>query len=809
MAAGEPGAGALRQADALDLLRLVLDDATIGFALIDTDLRFVLVNPVLAAVNGVPVADHVGRHVTEVLPGLDHGVVDVLQHVLDTGEPLRDVEVSGRTLASAEYHTWLEDFYRVQGPDGRVAGVVAVLADVTAQRRSERRVAQILDSLGSFVGLCLPDGTLVEANRRALDAAGIDRADVVGRPFWETYWWTWHPDVAARLREAFAEAVAGTPVRYDADVRVAGGLITIDFQLVPVVEDGEVVAVVPSATDVTARRRSVEQALALAALARRLNASATVRDVVREVLDAAAAVLGGRYTTVALVTPAGDAVELHQTDSLDSDLRSRYRVLSLDAPVHICRAIRENRTVALVDPVRAEDVGGDEASAEQLRADRAAAGVAASSAVPFVGADGVPFGALGMGWATAAEYDDHEVRARLATVAELCGQAFDRARLADAQVVASGRSAALSTLAADLASAGTLDQVHRAVAERTPPVVGASSARLTAGDGPVRDPAPEAAGGAVAVPAVRLLPLRDNQDVVIGALEVRWQVPTVLGPVLRDTLDTVAELVGQTLERARLHAAEHELVEGLQRRLLRPLPSPPGLDVHGSYRSAQTDVGIGGDFYDGLELPDGRLVVVVGDVSGHGVEAAADMAQLRTATFTLVAAGVGLAELFPRADAVLGRVADLSLATAAAAIVDPRAGTVTYVHAGHPPWVLRTPDGIVRVLEGGRGPLLGVGAEHAQPDVVGFPPGSVLVGYTDGLVEDRDEDLDHGIERLVTTLAASTADGVPPAGVLTGRLLEGCLTGRRREDDVALVVVCRAPDAAAPGVGQLSVGASD
>lgn len=768
----------------LEMLRAMVGDAPVGFALFDHRLRFVMLNEALAQVNGLPVAEHLGRFVGDVLPEIDDDALAALRHVLATGEPLRDVEVNGRTPASSEYKTWLEDFYRVTSPAGAVLGVAVVLSDVTAERRSERRLRQVIDSLLGLVAMCLPDGTLVEVNRSALEAAGLSAADVLRRPLWEAPWFAWSPSVAATVRASVERAATGTPTRTDLDLQLAGGtVITVDYRLAPVVEHGRVVALVPSALDVTQRRRSVEQADGLANLARRLNVAATVDEVSDVIRAHSPGALGSLHASVGLVDEDGERVVLLQPQALPTRMVRRYSQLPLDSPLHVARAVRENRTLVIHDPVRDQDVGGDRALAERLRADRAAAGVTVSVATPLLGADGEPFGVLAVGWSRPPELDS-ELSARVRTVAELCAQSIERARLTDVHVLAARRTAALATLAQELASVVSLDAVVAAIARLAPQVLGAGSVALTLHGGGRSGPDPSPRTDAGTLLAV---PVRDGADRVVGDLTVTWPDPVRLDPVLRATLDTVAEVCGQTLERARLHAAEHELVEGLQRRLLRPLPDVPGLDIHATYLAAQTAVGIGGDFYDGVLLPDGRLAVVLGDVAGHGMEAAADMAQLRTVLSTLLADGTPLHRLFARAEAALGQVATMSLATAVVAVVDQRRDRLAYVHAGHPSLVLRTPQGSTRSLEGGRGPLLGLGLDHARPASVAFPPGSTLVGYTDGLVEDRRESLQDGIDRLLR-LART---GAPDAAGLAAAVLDGCLADRSLADDVALLVIRR------------------
>jgi len=129
-------------------------------------------------------------------------------------------------------------------------------------RASQQQLVDILDKVNFFVGLFSPEGIVLEANRAPLDAAAIDRAEVIGKPFAETYWWSHSPAVQEELRRALERAAAGETVRYDEQVRVAEGrLITIDVTFSPLRDgDGRVTQIVGSAVDITERKR-VEEAL--------------------------------------------------------------------------------------------------------------------------------------------------------------------------------------------------------------------------------------------------------------------------------------------------------------------------------------------------------------------------------------------------------------------------------------------------------------------------------------------------------------------------------------------------------------------
>ena len=170
--------------------------------------------------------------------------------------------------------------------------MIGVVADVTeqtlaAQRETEhrQRLQTLQDSLSSFVGMLTPDGTLVEANKTALERGGLARDDVIGRKFWDCWWWSFSEASRARAKDAVDRASQGENIRYDAPVRMAGGeMIMIDFQLVPNIDEaGRVTEVIPSAMDVTERVEAERRKdMLLAELEHRVkNILATVQAVTR------------------------------------------------------------------------------------------------------------------------------------------------------------------------------------------------------------------------------------------------------------------------------------------------------------------------------------------------------------------------------------------------------------------------------------------------------------------------------------------------------------------------------------------------
>lgn len=161
----------------------------------------------------------------------------------------------------------------VEDEQGGVTHFVGVQHDVTEQIQSERFLRRVLNSLFAFAGVCTPDGILIEANRTALESAGLKADDVLGKPFADTYWWSYAPEVQETLRAAIRRAANGQQSRYDVKVRVAEKqFITIDFQIVPMRDDqGVITHLIPSAIDVTQRLRDQERLTVLGAMAEQSN----------------------------------------------------------------------------------------------------------------------------------------------------------------------------------------------------------------------------------------------------------------------------------------------------------------------------------------------------------------------------------------------------------------------------------------------------------------------------------------------------------------------------------------------------------
>ncbi|GAA3373505.1 SpoIIE family protein phosphatase [Streptomyces sannanensis] len=264
----------------------------------------------------------------------------------------------------------------------------------------------------------------------------------------------------------------------------------------------------------------------------------------------------------------------------------------------------------------------------------------------------------------------------------------------------------------------------------------------------------------------------------------------------RGVLTALAGLIAQALERARLYDSEFALARGLQQAMLpQRLPLVPGVRTAARYLPGSSGMDIGGDWYD--VIPTGTGVsLVIGDVEGHSIAAAATMAQLRSAVRAFAAVGHSPGEVVAGVNRTLVDLDPGLLASCCYIRLEPRAHRAYAVSAGHVPPLLRRRGGTAEALALDVGPLLGVDRASSYPGTwTDIPPGSVLALYTDGLVEERGTGIDVGIDRLRASLAHARADSLDE---LADRLLHDARRSTYRADDIALLLTEYGP-VTAPG----------
>ncbi|MFD8599554.1 SpoIIE family protein phosphatase [Kitasatospora sp. NPDC059646] len=241
------------------------------------------------------------------------------------------------------------------------------------------------------------------------------------------------------------------------------------------------------------------------------------------------------------------------------------------------------------------------------------------------------------------------------------------------------------------------------------------------------------------------------------------------------------------LDNASRFSREHAVAVDLQRAMLAEPGSPhPDITVAFRYRPAGTSALIGGDWYETVALPDGRTVLAIGDVMGHGIEAAAHMSHYQAMLRAMALLEPNADRLLARMDGLAGDVHDYRPSTCLAVYAEPARGRYCFASAGHlPPAVVR-PDGDVALLPVEPGPPLGTGQNGYAPSIAVLPPDHTLLLFTDGLVERRDEDIDRSLRRLTARRL--------PAGAGPERLLDALLAGAPdpAEDDIALLAAAPA-----------------
>jgi serine phosphatase RsbU (regulator of sigma subunit)/anti-sigma regulatory factor (Ser/Thr protein kinase) len=563
--------------------------------------------------------------------------------------------------------------------------------------------------------------------------------------------------------------------------------------------------------DETRRLQEITSALASAS---------TAADVSTTCLEHALEAAGAYAGFVVLTQPERVVVDLVAGHGYTEEALARWAAFALDDDVPFARAISSGEPVwALVE----EELGGF--TGVQPGDDRGWA------VLPLKTAAGIR-GALHLAFREPRVLGEHERRWLQAIISQ-CAQALERSRLFDAELVLRQRSERLQGMTAALSNALTRLDVADVVVEEIGTAIGAQGAALVrvADDG--RPVAPLATHGYPEddltwletsvdgrTPASRAVRRRASlffasqealatafpelaEDVartghssflfvplVAGRranalLAVSWEQPFVLSAEERQFVETLAGQAALALDRATSYETEQTIAETLQRSVLPiSLPAVEGLDLAARYLPGTAELDVGGDWFDAIPLPDGRLGLVVGDVVGKGVQAAAMMAQLRNALRAFSLERLKPSSAVARLNRLADGVVETTFATVVYAIVDPGAGILRYTSAGHPPPVLALPDGQVELLEDGRGLPLGVSPDSTYSHgVAELPVGSIVLLYTDGLVERRDRPIDDGLERLVAAVGEARRE--PEA--LVEHVIDRLVGGAERGDDIALL----------------------
>ncbi len=667
-----------------------------------------------------------------------------------------------------------------------------------------------LDTVGHFVGLLAPDGTLLEANAAALRAGGISREDVFGRPFWEAHWWSHSEQVRQQLRDAIGAARGGTTVRYDVDVMAGDegrSLVTIDFRLTPVRGAGGAVRfLVPEGAPRAGRatvdddsQRSWAQLVAELSEARAQNeafrmlasslaGSRTVDEVCAAIADTLGPTVNAELGNIAIASPTGDSLQLFQPSGMDRDIAERWVSVPLDDSTPFGMALLTGRAVhvADVDAIAEQfPIGADDARRMGLQS---------IAAHPVTVADGRVRAAIGLAWAAPTDALDQAV---IQPAVALCGAALQRAWFSDE----SSRLAALFDTLLQQAPVGfafidrdfRFSHVNARLAETNGLTVAEHLGRT------VHEVVPQLADQAVPV----LQRVFDEAESLTG-IEISGETPARPGVVriweegfypvhvpgvgVIGAGVVVVEVTEQRRERAALRrVAEHdrEIARRLQAGLLpTSIPDVAGYDVRARYEAGTAGLRVGGDWYEVVEIRPGDITIVVGDAVGHDLDAAIAMSQIRNALTGLSHAHDDPATVVERLDEYVGHTPDAFASTLFYARLDPSTGELRYTLAGHHPPLLVHADGSHDWFDAEPGPPIGLTVPRSTA-VCQLDVGDSLVCYTDGLVEHHAEAIEAGRRRL---LDVATATAGAPLQTMVGDLVARVPHPDRPDDIVVLAV---------------------
>lgn len=331
-------------------------------------------------------------------------------------------------------------------------------------------------------------------------------------------------------------------------------------------------------------------------------------------------------------------------------------------------------------------------------------------------------------------------------------------------------------------SALAVDEMLELLSERARAIVGAERASVSMaaenGDGPtvpVRDADHMSA------------PLVDREGRPLGLIQLSGKREGGFSDDDESILVQLAQMASVAIANARLYERERGIAVTLQENLLpAALPEIPGVSTAARYCAGADGVQVGGDWFEVIPLPGGRVGVAIGDVVGRGVRAAATMGQLRVALHAYALESDSPAAVARRVARFVRTLDREQMGTCVYAVFDPRTGELRFANAGHPPPLVLGNDGQASFLDGESGLPFGVMSESEYTETRStIEPGSTLLLYTDGLVEKRGELIDIGLERLRSLAADAPAD--PDA--LCELVLTTLHEGGSPPDDVALLAV--------------------
>ena len=757
----------------LAVLDSFFSQSPVGMAVYDDELRFVRVNAALAEANGLPVAEHLGRRVADVLPGAAGVRIEkLLQQVLATGEPIVDArsEGPGPELLGND-HTWSASYSRLQDATGRVFGISSSVIDITERQDAEKQAARARERLvtlaeaGTAISSTLDLGQAAEELVEAMvpelgDVCSVyvlerhltdgGAADPLGRSPYLVRRVAFRAAAEDFPREEFP---IGQLHRLDPDSPYADALRQARTTVVSPSDTPWVMAnPTGRLSTVFAPRSQPVRVVPLVARGSVLGFVSYTRRETREPIDEQDIALGDELTARAgvaidnaLLYRRERETALARQEALRQANAAQGRLALLnDASVRIGTTLDLQRTAEeLIEVVlpRFADFATVDLLASVMRGDE----------------PGLPAPHESVVLQAVAAGESHP--SGLRSVADTVGETTTRdPGMGYAKSLRTGRPLVI-------------------------PIVDEESlSRIVSSPDRV---APSLAAG---VHSYLMVPLLARGVVLGGAEFIRMHDREPFGQADVALAEELTARAALCIDNARLYRRERATALTLQRSLLpQDVHRTLGTDIAYRYLPSSVVSEVGGDWFDVVPLSCGRVALVVGDVMGHGIRAAATMGQLRTVARTLTTLDMEPEQVLTRLDEVAASGGD-QFATCVCAVYDPVERSGVIASAGHLPPVTVAPDGATRLIEVPPGAPLGVGGVPFESVEFSLPEHSILALYTDGLVERRGRDIDEGIDLLRHALTGRGRSLEEECDAVLSALLPS-----GGEDDVALIIAKAVP----------------
>lgn len=635
--------------------------------------------------------------------------------------------------------------------------------------------------------------------------------------------------------EILGRALAGEQLEhYETDrIRKDGTHVEVSLTVSPIRDaEDRIVGASVVARDITERTRARRRAERLQEITSALAREAEPERAIRVLLGAGKETLGADAATLALLDESGENLVLADAVGHSEQVTSEYRSFPVSADLPMCRAVRE---LTSVWSSTAEDL-------KERFPSLAAADFRFSALVVLpLSIEDRPIGAVSFSFREPKQFVPED-RAFISSIVQQAAYNLERARIFEAErrgrrrltylaMASKALNESLDTrrtlerlatitvkhlsdwCAIDLAGDdGELESVaivhvDRSKAElarefrrRYPPPPDSPTgapAVIRTGEAELYPQVPQDVLDEAARDAEHLKMLRELGVVsamvvplaargrILGAITFASSTPERAFDA--DDLELAKDLgrrTGLAIDTASLYEREHEAAVTLQRALLpRRLPEIPGLTVATRYLPAGAGLEVGGDWYDVVETRRGEVHLVIGDVGGRGVRAAAVMGRLAIALRAYATEGLPAQDVVDRVNQLMSEFETPEIATIFDLCVDPATGEAAYVRAGHPPALVKLPDGELTELSGAGSPPIGWRPDlNLSSSQTKLPRGSTVLLYTDGLIERREYDIDTGLGLLKKAFAEA-----PPEPDAIVQAVPAKLGAERVEDDIALL----------------------